>query len=156
MFICTTLDVSKSCTILSLCLMFQVVSGYRSYFSANFACCNILICSLCSTFRIVRVVNFLQDEEMLYIRLTCQTWMGTGKGVFPWLFGHSMGCTKLLFWLPGWCRQNIDIYEVWNNRWFFDATEKKPPYFAAFCVPPENKKSRFRLEIRILPSFAFL
>ncbi|WP_347297001.1 hypothetical protein, partial [uncultured Bacteroides sp.] len=29
-------------------------------------------------------------------------------------------------------------------------------YFAAFCVPPENKKSRFRLEIRILLSFAFL
>lgn len=65
MFICTTLDVSKSCSILFLCLMFQVVSGYRSYFSANSACCTILICCLCSTFRIVRVVNFLQDEEII-------------------------------------------------------------------------------------------
>ena len=30
------------------------------------------------------------------------------------------------------------------------------PDFAVFCVLGENKKSRFRLEIRILPSFAFL
>ena len=30
------------------------------------------------------------------------------------------------------------------------------PYFAVFCVSGENKKSRFRLEIRILLSFAFL
>ena len=29
-------------------------------------------------------------------------------------------------------------------------------YFAVFCVPGENKKSRFRLEIRILLLFAFL
>ena len=29
-------------------------------------------------------------------------------------------------------------------------------YFAVFCVSGENKKSRFRLEIRILLSFAFL
>ena len=29
-------------------------------------------------------------------------------------------------------------------------------YFAVFCVPGENKKSRFRLEIRISLSFAFL
>ena len=30
------------------------------------------------------------------------------------------------------------------------------PYFAVFCVLVGNKKSRFRLEIRILLSFAFL
>ena len=33
---------------------------------------------------------------------------------------------------------------------------RKRSYSAVFCVPPRNKKSRFRLEIRILLLVAFL